>query len=149
MSKSGTVALQIFLAAVLPLMTTFLVAFPLSWLIPDRMVNYVTIGPSFFVPLASGLFWGHFFTKRATWDTRVAYFGWLPQALILGLAIRGWRAQAVDNEWSSVWNNFFGSRCSSSECLNEFLTASMFGSIACAVGCAIASRNARAKARPA
>jgi hypothetical protein len=94
----------------------------------SKAIDYLTIGPSFLLPIISGGVLCYLFTRRAELVTP-ALWVWLVPAAVLIWSIRDWRHQAVDNSWQDVWNNFFGTRCSSSECLYEIITAVFLSSV--------------------
>jgi hypothetical protein len=127
-------------STILPLVAVVGTGVGAAWAFNEnKIIDYLIIGPSFFLPLSVGAVLGYVFTRRSE-DNLSAFFVWVVPALVLLWNIMSWRHQAVESTWRDVWNNFFGSRCSSSECIYELMTAAFVSSAAYSISAFVSSR---------
>jgi len=138
---------QLIYADILPFACTFIIAGLLTALLPvDEYINSVTLGPSFLVPIVCGGILAQVFSRKSALDGKIAKLVWIPPLLLLMAAIYSWRSQASDNSWRDVWNNFIGTHCGSSECLNEVITAVFAGAVAYSASSYLFLRNRQDRA---
>jgi hypothetical protein len=131
-------------AALLPLAICMLVGLPAAALFNEsKLIDYLSIGPSFSLPILAGAVSGYLFTRRSN-HTSAAYWVWCAPAMLLLWSVHGWRLQAIDSSWKDIWDNFVGTHCATSECLYELVTATFLSSIAYAIAAVLVSRSRHA-----
>jgi len=108
----------------------------------NKLVDYLNIGPTFLLPIAFGAFFAYLFTRNMSPITPALWVWSLPAVFLLW-NIRSWRYQAIDSSWKDIWNKFFGTKCSSSECLYELITAAFMSSVAYALAVLVLSHSRR------
>lgn len=64
-------------------------------------------------------------------SSRVACWVWIPPLAILAWDVSNWANSPAPlwdrtSAWRDVWNNYFGTQCQGSECLNELLLTGPF-----------------------
>ena len=89
--------------------------------------------PFFIAPIVAGFMLGLF--GRRFFRSASAAWVWTVPMVILICSAATWRTGGFHPYWSDVRNNFFGSKCGSSECAYEWLiTAPFYTSVAYSLG---------------
>ncbi len=96
--------------------------------------------PYFIAPILAGLTLGLF--GRRVFCSDVSKWVWVVPAALLLVGVATWRNGGFRPYWQDVWNNYFGSKCGSSECLYEWLlTAPFYTSVAYTLGWIVENRR--------
>jgi hypothetical protein len=95
---------------------------------------FILLGePYFVVPVVSGFALG--IASRRLFRSRSAAWVWIAPTVILIWSVATWKTGGFRPYWQDVWNNYFSSRCGSSECAYEWLiTAPFYTSVAYSFG---------------
>lgn len=115
----------------------------------NRRLDYVFGGPTYLVPVLMGLALGYLFGGRLPrLSSRLIFV--LP-LMVAAYELFSWLTHTYpgENLKDTIWDNFVGVNCQTSECLGEaFITAPLLSSIAYTVGSEIASFVIRRRAAP-
>lgn len=101
----------------------------------DRFLDYFVVGPTLALPIILGLLAGHRFGKRL--PALASRLLWVPPFLLLAHELYwGYKLPYPgENVPMHLWNNYVGTRCGDTECLNEaFLTAPLVSALAYTLG---------------
>jgi hypothetical protein len=106
----------------------------------NRFLDFVVVGPTFLMPIVVGLGLGYRFggsTRRY-----IARLVFAVPLIIAVYEVTSWSTHTYDGEsWAkALWDNFLGTNCGSSECLEEMLiSAPLFSSLAYVIGSELAA----------
>jgi hypothetical protein len=109
----------------------YLIGLPLGS--QNRRLDYFFIGPTFLFPILAGLILGFIFGARLPRSSSRLLF-------IFPLAIMAWEVWVFihyndEVTWRNFVNNFLGTNCTSSECLEEgWITSPLVSSLAYSLG---------------
>lgn len=137
----ATILKQLACANLLPMAATIILGGIVAWLTNEaRMVDYLFAGHTFLLPILIGIGSARLFVLEEL-SRKVAVWLWIIPLIVLVLSVEGWRQQPMENSWTDVWNNFVGTKCSTSECLYELTTAWFISSAAYALTAFISKKS--------
>jgi hypothetical protein len=120
------------------LLITAQLSFLLEQVISRDVVSLVAAGPSFLLPLMSGIALGYCFAS--IFPSRGATWVWAVPAFFLILNIAG--SLSSQYERKDIWINEFGPQARCTACLDEtFLTIPFFGCIGYGIGARVRPRK--------
>jgi hypothetical protein len=123
----------------------YLIGLPLGS--QNRRLDYIFIGPSFLFPILAGVILGFILgTGLPKLSSRLLF--------IFPLAMMAWELWAFVHShfevtWQNFVNNFLGTNCTSSECLEEaWITSPLISSLAYSLGAELGRLRASFAASP-
>jgi hypothetical protein len=134
----GSFLLHLLIAIIGSFLLTWLLVFLLSFIASRNVVSMIALGPSFAIPILSGVLLGYF--SASSLPHGGARWVWVVPAVLLIVNIGG--ALTSSYERGQIWVNEFGPQSRCTACLDEtFLTAPLAGCIGYALGTAWRKRQ--------
>ena len=133
----GAFIVHLLVATIGTLLFSGLLAFSLQAILGQRLVSLLALGPTFLLPIISGLFLGWF---AARFSSRGATWIWVVPAVLLLVNIVGAFTSAYERK--DVLVNEFGPHSRCTACLDEtLLSAPLVGCIGYSVGSQLRKRR--------
>jgi hypothetical protein len=135
----GPFLLHLLIAVLGTLLITGLLSFLLSYIVSRNVVSMIALGPSFAIPILSGVVVGYYLANVL--PRGGARWVWVAPAVLLVVNIGG--ALTSSYERNKIWVNEFGPQSRCTACLDEtLLTAPLAGCIGYSLGAACRKRQA-------